>query len=770
MLNATNKIAQSVTTGNIGEREIEEKLFLIREKIKAGSISPHIREELILKLKNTGILEKPLAVRSSATAEDASGTSFAGIHESYLNVRGIDNILYYIKECYASLWTPRAIAYRRKMNLRDGEVIPAVVIMEMVEARAAGVGFTCYPRTGREDVMAISANFGLGESVVSGTVEPDEYLLRLGYWPEIAEKRIGRKQGVTVPGKNGGTELVMPAGSMAGQVLSDENIVKLGFLILRVFEALGRGEQHHDIEWVFDGNEFILVQARPVTALPRYTCAEIKDQPDIWSNANIRDAMPFVQSTLNWSIMKHSLATTLQSPLRAVGYCRIPPGLRYVRLYQGRPYLNLSLQQWLWYDALGLAPRKTNDSVGGHQPEIDISEKKPYAGIKGLHRIDRMLRFLLAIFKTKRKAKEFFDNFSDYIEDLLKKDFKNFTNEEFIHILLDNAQVSTEFAPVFFFSGTSAAVPYIMLVSVLEKHFPAKGNAMANAIMAGNGFITSAQHGYRLVEMAEIARNDADARKFFTAEPFSPLLWDKYLPDNSPFKKSFCNFLADYGHRGVYELEIMNPRWREDPSYLLHIIRSTIETADAGAIKARQKEKADRAWQEINQKLPLHRRMAVKYLLKQALKGAELREMAKSVYVKLCEPVRMIYQEIGLRLTDREIIENQADIYYCTLNELSSILRGYWDGKGLAVLVAERKAWRKEMEAFSPPDLIIDDAPKFAGSLAYSSDNKLTGFGVSAGSASGTAKLIFHPDEGEKLQAGDVLVAPSTDPAGPPYF
>ncbi|MFZ5642688.1 MAG: PEP/pyruvate-binding domain-containing protein [Bacillota bacterium] len=769
LLEVTEKISQSVSTGNIGERDFEEKLFLIREKIKAGSISPHILEELISKLKNIGILERPLAVRSSAITEDTSGASFAGIHDSFLNILGLDNILSAIKGCYASLWTPRAVAYRRKMNVRDDEVIPAVVVMEMVEAKTAGVSFSCDPRTGRENVVAISANFGLGESVVSGAVEPDEYLLNVDYWPEITEKRIGRKQRMTIPGKQGGTEFVRPAESMAAQVLSDENIVKLGFLTLRAFEALGRGEQHQDLEWVYDGKEFFLVQARPVTALPRYICAEIKDQPDIWSNANFRDAIPVVQSTFNWSLIKHGLVTILQSPFQSVGY-RIPPGQRYVRLYQGRPYFNLSLQQWLLYDALGLAPRKTNDSLGGQLPEIKINEKKSYAGVRGLKRIVRMSKFMLAISKTKRKAKESFEKFNVYTGDLLKKDFKSYSYEEFIHTIIANAKVSKEFAPLFFFLSSSAAPSYMILVNTLEKHFPGKGNAMANAIMAGRGDITSAQQGYRLVKMAEIARSDANGRRFFSAEPFNPSLWVKDLPDNSPFKQSFRNFLAEYGHRGVYEAEIINPRWREDPSYLLNIIRSTIETADAGAIKARQKEKADRAWQEIKQKLPLHRRILVKSLLKHALKGAELREMAKSVFVKLFEPGRMIYQEIGRRLAERGIIEKQVDIYHCAFIEIFSFLHGYWDGEGMAVLVAERKAGRKEMEELSPPNLIIDETPKFEKPVTCSSANILSGLRVAAGRASGPAKLIYHPDVGEKLQAGDVLVAPSTDPGWTPLF
>ena len=142
---AIEVITQKVTIDNVGERETEEKLFLIREKIKVGRISPYIQEEMTSSLKNIGILEKPVAVRSSATAEDAAGASFAGIHESFLNVRGMDNILSAIKGCYASLWSVRAVAYRRKMDIKDKEVIPAVVVMEMAEAKAAGVAFTAIP-------------------------------------------------------------------------------------------------------------------------------------------------------------------------------------------------------------------------------------------------------------------------------------------------------------------------------------------------------------------------------------------------------------------------------------------------------------------------------------------------------------------------------------------------------------------------------------------------------------------------------------------------
>ncbi len=758
----TGKITQSVTTGNIGEKETEQKLYLLREKINAGYIPSNIRDELVSCLKTIGILGKPVAVRSSASAEDSDKASFAGIHESFLNVRGRDSILSAIKECYASLWTPRAVAYRRKMNIRDDEVIQAVVIMGMVKAEAAGVGFTCDPRTGQEGVVLINANFGLGESVVSGAVEPDEYCLDC--WCEIAEKKIGRKEGKTVAGKDGGTEFVQSAGSAASQVLSDENICKLGLLIQRVFDALGCGEQHQDIEWAFDGEDFALVQARPVTALPRYTFDEIKNQPDIWSNSNFRETMPMVQSTLNWCLMKKLF--TLSDDL--LGGYKAPSGLKLIKLYQGRAYLSASIQQWLSYDAFGIAPRLTNEVWGRRLPEIEISEKKPYRGIKGCKRLVRLLKIILNGFKIRKNAQKYFNKVNCFTGALFKINFKSLAEKDLINKFNEVRNAFIEFWPIFM--SCTASSDMSPLVKALEKSFPGKGQAYANALMAGGGDITSAQQGYRMVEMAEIARVDTAARRFFSADPFQPFMWEKELPEESPFKQALSNFLAEYGHRGIYEMEVINPRWREDPSYLLKTVRGAMETANLGKIKAQQKERADEVRREVKQRVPFYRHRLIIYCLKQTLKGAELREMAKSVLIKIYESERVVFQEIGRRLVERRIFAETADIYHCTWNEIFSILKGDWDGRGLDVLVAERKARRVEMEALSPPDFVIDDAPTFAKPATSGSGDSLTGLGVAAGRASGSAKLIGHPDEGEKLQAGDVLVAPSTDPGWTPLF
>lgn len=761
-----NEISKSVTIGNVGEKEIEEKLLLVRERIRSGNIPPHIQEKLISGLKNTEILEKPLAVRSSATAEDASGASFAGIHESFLNIRGIDSILSAIKGCYASLWTPRAIAYRRKMNIGDDEVVPAVVIMEMVEAKSAGVAFTCDPRTGREDVMLISANFGLGESVVSGAVDPDEYILTEKV--ELADKKIGRKEGMTVAGKEGGTGFIKSENA-SGQALLDDNIQKLGILVLRIFEAMGNAEQHQDIEWAFDGEHIYLVQSRPVTALPVFTFRELKGQPDLWSNANIKDASPMVQSTLNWSLMRYGLNSLLETPYRVFAY-RAPEGLRFAKLFRGRAYSNLSKRQWGWYDAYGMPPNKVNESAGGHQPEIEIKEKKPYAGMRGFRRLFRLLRAILVISGVVKRAGEWFSRVEEFTGGILQKDFGTLCDKELIDISAKNEEAQRAFHPTFMMLAGWEVHVRLTLVNELERMFKGKGNSLANALLVGCGDITSAKHGYRLLELAEMARRDTEARKFFSSDPFYPLLWEKELPDDSAFKQSFRSFLEEYGHRGVYELDIINPRWREDPSYLINIIRNSMENADLTKMKIMQAEKAGRAWQEINRKLPLYRRKYIKYLLRRASKGAELREMSKSVIVKSIELNRIVAQELGKRFAARGVIEEQADIYHCAWVEIVSIINGDWDGRGLKLLVSDRKYRRKELEALAPPDLIIGDAPKYAEPATLTAGNALRGMGAAAGKASGQARLIFHPNEGGKLLPGDVLVAPTTDPGWTPLF
>ncbi|TGE39889.1 pyruvate, phosphate dikinase [Desulfosporosinus fructosivorans] len=765
---SVQELAQSITMTNICEEEVLAQLTDIRDRINSGFIPADIQEQLFMCLKETGVLERPLAVRSSATAEDSARASFAGMHESFLNVHGPEDLPSAIKGCFASLWTTRAVAYRRKMNIKDDEVQAAVVIMEMVEAKAAGVGFTCDPRTGRQDILLINANYGLGESVVSGMVEPDEYHLDpTPSLPTVIAKKIGTKKSQVVVKEGGGTEIVPSDKPERNQVLEDGQITQLGLLMLRVYEALGQGEQHQDVEWVFDGQGFVIVQARPVTVLPRYTYAEIKDQPDIWSSSGLRDSNAMVQSTLNWRLVELHLNTHTIEPIRSTGYPLVP-GVQYIRLFEGRVYLNITAFQWLDYDSVGLNPADYQSSFG-YPVVIKIRDKSPYHGIVGMKRLRRLTKILLKNLRIWRHERQFYSRVKRTTESWQESGFGDVLDLACIDLYNDLTSMLKEVTLVFYAMMAAAIYPHIVLTKALHKYLPGRENGIINGLMAGEAQITSAEHGYRLMELAELASHDQEAQRFLSSEDDS-LSWEKELKDDSPFKQAFRVFLTEFGHRGTDELDIINPRWGESPAYLSQTIRNSINTADVSKLKTRQKEIHQRALQEVQQKVPVYRRPILKYWLKRGIKGAEMREMSKSILVRVFGSFRILALELGQRFEERGIIQQQNDIFHCAWSEIFSILRKEWDGKGLTELVAERKDRRRKMEERSLPVLITGEVSKHVEPVKLSAGSSLTGFGVASGRAVGRARLIYHPNEGGSLEYGDVLVAPSTDPAWTPLF
>jgi pyruvate,water dikinase len=206
----------------------------------------------------------PVAVRSSATAEDTAGTSFAGMHETYANVVGDGAVLERLVDCWASLYGERVIAYRSSRGLTEEPSI-AVVVQKLVDAERAGVMFTADPSTGDRSRMVIEGAFGLGEVVVGGQVEPDTYMLEKGAAPRLVMTRVGRKGHEIVSGPQGTlVKRDLAAEDADRRVLSDDEAVALAELGVRVEQHYGEPQ---DVEWAIAGGEMFLLQARPITTL-----------------------------------------------------------------------------------------------------------------------------------------------------------------------------------------------------------------------------------------------------------------------------------------------------------------------------------------------------------------------------------------------------------------------------------------------------------------------------------------------------------------------
>lgn len=342
-------------------------------------------------------LNKPLAVRSSAAGEDSAKASFAGIYRSCLNVCGMEQVQAAIREVWASLWSPAAMAYRQKLGLGTDDAAPgmAVIIMPLLPAVASGIAFTCDPISGRDDRLVIHAQWGLGEALVGGQTDGDEYVFAEDplddHWT-LLHRRMGGKAAKAVTQPDGGTAMIAtPAAEAGAFVLSSSQASHLAELLRDAAVALDFTIPFYDLEWVWNGDRFWLTQGRPVTARPHYTYAALQTQPAYWTRGNTCEVVPEPLSPIDWSNSRKLVNGLLTQGYLLAGYPLLP-GAQRAGLFHGRLYLALSLLQWECFDALGISPKAVNMLIGGHQPEIAV----PATSLGGrLARLRRVLRYVL---------------------------------------------------------------------------------------------------------------------------------------------------------------------------------------------------------------------------------------------------------------------------------------------------------------------------------------------------------------------------------------
>ncbi|MGE5762379.1 MAG: phosphoenolpyruvate synthase, partial [Mycobacterium leprae] len=254
------RIAAGADADNPGElADAAERLRLLVTK---AAVPEQTRAGVLAAYADLGE-NVPVAVRSSATAEDLAGTSFAGMHESFTNVVGAQAVLDAVVKCWASAFSPRALAYRRAHGMTADAAV-AVVVQRMVDAQRSGVMFTAEPATGDTSRIVIEAAYGLGEVVVGGQVEPDTYVLAKD-GPRLLRVHVGHKTAQVVRDPAGGNRRIpVPAGDVDRRVLDDDEVLALAGLGLRV-EELYHAPQ--DIEWTLADGAVSLVQSRPITTL-----------------------------------------------------------------------------------------------------------------------------------------------------------------------------------------------------------------------------------------------------------------------------------------------------------------------------------------------------------------------------------------------------------------------------------------------------------------------------------------------------------------------
>jgi pyruvate,water dikinase len=423
------------------------------------------------------------------------------------------------------------------------------------------------------------------------------------------------------------------------------------------------------------------------------------------------------------------------SALKAARY-QMPAGMEVVRRFQGRAFLDLTMMQWAFCDAFGVLPADAVRMIGGRQPEIPVPPD-PLKGRLGRRRGLAGLRLLRQIWNYPARGRAAIGGQMVFERGLRDIDWSARSRQELRSTMARINDEQHSFLPAFGLAN-SCSGPWQLALDALVKDAD-----LIARLQAGGGGVASAEQGYRIYEIARGA-------------------------------STMEEFLRDFGHRAVYEADLANPRWAEDPSWILEqvqAIRQNPPARDPRETAAEVRRKAERELkQRFGWRAPLLRWLAGKLRAAMAL-----REGAKSALVSLLLPVRRMVLEIGRRLVAAGQLDSAEQALDFTLADLSCWLRGYWDGAGARELARDRSQRRERWLAETAPDLITEGPD---GRLAAAppppavapGDGVWTGIAVSPGAASGAARIVLTPTDAAHLLQGDILVAPSTDPGWTPLF
>jgi phosphohistidine swiveling domain-containing protein len=718
-----------------------------------------------------------VAVRSSATAEDLPGQSFAGQYDTYLGITDSEECLAAIRRCWASLWTERAWEYREQNGFDHRVVGMAVIVQTLVPAAASGVLFTMDPASGRSDRIIIEACFGLGEILVSGQVTPDRFVVRKRGLRLLA-KTISDKRIESVLDQHGGIRQQWIAPERVSRASIERRaVIRLARLARHAEVQLG-GPQ--DMEWALRGRKVFFLQARPITTLPG---TESWEDRQVWTNANFGEVLPDVMTPMTASFTYVADETILRPILALVGLAGIDID-RLERLIAGRLYFNATMgQAIMWsfpgarrfdYQALmGGARAATPDS----QPP-DLTEEVPDLKVSIARTILRVLRSLRSVIAHRQeKARESIHQLQEINCRLQDLDFSRLSIEALGHQF--TALMGYGAVRLNLLYGVPTTAPLPLLYKLCERWLGDTDGLLANSLLVDTGDMASARAGVDLGRLAAQAREAPPVREALLSEGGWQAVRAKLLgsEEGRVFLKGWDRFMACHGHHCRGELEFYNPRWSEMPDYVLKLLRGYLAQPDRQDPRQDQQERdrrRERLQEQCRRQLrnPL-KRMIFNRLLRSARRGSGLRDNFKNETTRWMATLRRMLLAMGAKLADAGVLAEPDDVFFLQLHELEAA----WHGRAapdVPRIVADRRAEYERNKLITPPKVVVGrfDPDHYVPEpqTPDAGADVLHGVAASAGIATGAARVIQRADTNEQVQAGEILVAPFTDPGWTPYF
>lgn len=728
-----------------------------------------------------------LAVRSSAVDEDSAGHSFAGQLESYLDVPA-DEVLARVGDVWRSGRAERVAAYRRERGLDGAPTSPAVIVQRMLAPEAAGVAFSSDPVHGRRAVALVAAVPGLGDRLVSGEADADQY-------------EVTREGMVRVAGLRAGA---------AAPVLDAAQVLAVATLARDAARHFGRPQ---DIEWALAGGRLHVLQSRPITTL-----ADLAD-PDggrrIWDNSNIAESYGGITTPLTFSFARTVYAEVYRQ------FCvmmAVPRGVvddhrstfgNMLGLVRGRVYYNLIS----WYRVLAMLPGFSvnrafmEQMMGVREPMPDevLADLAPVSRADrwrdGLRLARAVVGLGVALVRLPRQIAAFYERLeralgapaplADLRLDELVAHYR--TLERQLLTRWDAPLVNDFFAMIF----------YGVLRSLCVKWIGDASGSLQNDLITAEGGIVSAEPARLVQELARVAARDEALTAALAEAPLAEVQAAIAAPPRAEFRAAYDAYLARFSDRCLDELKLESPTLADDPLMLLRSIgrlaqaeraRATVapdgQSAHEGAAGMGAPSAGARAGTpaemgagasvrrvaaeaRVAAALSGHpvRRAIFARVLRQARARVQSRENLRFERTRVFGRVRRIFVEAGRRLAAEDRLAAPEDVFYLEVAEVLGVVEGTVTTASLGALAAAR---RSEFEGYrrepAPADRFETRGAVWVGNRftpsrppVALSDDERRGIGCCPGVVEGRARVITDP-RGAVLTPGDILVAERTDP------
>lgn len=753
----------------------------IRALLESAPAPPDVAEAI--RAAYAALSDAPaVAVRSSATAEDLPEASFAGQQETYLNIIGADAVLDATRRCWSSLWTARAMSYRQRNAIPSEQVALAVVVQTLVPSEASGILFTANPVTGHRGQIVIDGAWGLGEAIVGGMVTPDHWVVDKATGRIVASE-VHDKVVMTVPVAGGSHEESTPDGRRGQPSLTDDQVRQLARIGTQI-EALYGSPQ--DIEWAIADGVVYIVQSRPITSLYPQPPLPHDGQLHVYFNANYLQGIvePLTPAGLSFfrDLVRglsrasgvHLAADSGPSVFNSVGGRVFVDVTDVLRSGRGVAILRAILtiidpQSRGGLEALladpRLAPRPDGPfwaAVGRlrflrHFPAIIAPRTlmmwtRPDAGRKRI--IAETLGALTEIHARVAGATTLQERVAvmdgapavagHYFPRLVPLALSGVVLQRLTHVLLGR-WVGDRTAPLALLRGVPHNPTTTMDLFLWQ---------LARCIAAD----AASAEALRGPTDEVVARYRAGA-----------------LPPTA--QAALATFLNEYGQRAVREIDIGMPRWSEEPHYIVDVMRTYLDISDSALApdtRFRDGESAARALEvALLRQVGAGprgwlRRPVLQLVLDRMRALIGLREMPKFVLIRIFTEIRGLWWAMGRDLVALGLIADASDVFFVTADELRAVAQD--SREPLMGRVAARRAeYAAELRRKQAPRFITSEGVEIRGSAAATSGTALQGTGVSPGVYSGVVRVILDA-HGAQLQPGEILVAPSTDPAWTPLF